>query len=233
MAKSKKSKSKGGKRRINRSGVPERASMTVNRSYDLLGTNNTYTIYNIQLSQFQRAVNTAKSYQMYRIKKATLKVSPLSDTFSPGGGYSIPYAYFQVDRTRDIQNIRTATEFKQLGCKPHRLDDKIVTFSYKPSVLNSTLDDNATNGGIFNQYKISPWIRCRDETGAPGVWNPDTTDHLGLVFFFENSGGSNIPVKAELLVEFEFCKPGYPTTITESFPEPIELETLAIEVSEV
>lgn len=221
----------GGKRKRSSRNVPEKASMSVTRSYSMLSTNQSYRVYDIQLSQYARAVNTAKSFQLYRIKSAKLKLSPLYDTFTPGSGTStVPYVYFQVDRTRDLQNIRTAQEFKQLGCKPHRLDDNIVAFTWRPSVLNTTLDDAGTGGGVFNQYKISPWIRCRDETGAPGIWNPDTTDHLGLVFLAENSQGNDLQFKAELIIEFEFCKPSYPTTITEGSPEPVALETLAIEL---
>jgi len=229
---SKKGAAKRGKRRQYRSKrtVAERASMTCTRSYNLLATNQTYRIQEIQLSQFARAVNTAKSYQLYRIKNVKIVVSPLADTFQAGSGVTVPYIYFQVDRTRELDNIRTAQEFRQLGCKPHRVDDKIVTFQWKPSVLNTTLDVAATGAGVFNQYKIAPWIRCRDESGGIGVWNPDTTDHQGLVMFCENSGGDGVQWKVELQVEFEFMKPSYPMTITETLPEPIDLETLALEV---
>lgn len=210
--------------------VPEQATMSCTRQFSLLNTNQTYAVYNTQLSQFARAVNVAKGYQVYRIKNIKLLLSPLADTFAATSGTTVPYAYFQVDRTRDLQNIRTSIEFKQLGCKPHRLDDKIIPFQWKPSVLNTTLDDAGTAAGVFNQYKVSPWIRCRDETGAPGTWNPDTTDHLGVVFFVENSGGALVNYKCEMVVEFEFAKPSYPTTITEGEPEPIELHTLGEDV---
>jgi len=210
--------------------VAERASLSVTRSFTLLSPNQSYRLYDVQLSQYARAVNVAKGYQLYRIKNVKLICSPLADTFQAGGGVTVPYLYFQVDRTRNLENIRTSQEFKQLGCKPHRLDDKIVTFQYKPSVLNTTLDNAATAGGVFNQYKVSPWIRCRDETGAPGVWNADTTDHQGVVMLLENSGGADVQWKLEIVVEFEFMKPSFPTTITETLPEPIELNTLADEV---
>jgi len=211
--------------------VPERASLTVTRQFGLLTANQTYRLYDVQLSQYARAVNVAKAYQLYRIKNVKLVCSPLADTFQAGSGVTVPYVYFQIDRTRNLENIRTPLEFKQLGCKPRRLDDKIITFQYRPSVLNTTLDNAATAGGVFNQYKISPWIRCRDETGTPGVWNPDTTDHLGLVMIQENAGGANVDWKVELVVEFEFMKPSYPTTITEGQPEPLELNDLAVDPS--
>lgn len=211
--------------------VPERASMSVVRAFSVLTTNQSYRLYDVQLSQYARAVNAAKAYQQYRITNVTVKISPLADTFAAGGGSSVPYMYFQVDRTRNLENIRTATEFKQLGCKPHRVDDKMITFSWKPSVLNSTLDISP-NTGVFNQYKISPWITCRDQEipPAPGVWNPDTTDHQGLVMFAENTGGADVQFKCELEVQFEFQKPAFPTTITEGVAEPVELNSLALEV---
>lgn len=223
---------RGARKRPARRSVPEKASMSVTRSYGLLSTNQTYRVYDVQLSQYARAINTAKSYQMYRIKNCKLIVSPLFDTFASGAGVSVPNIYFQVDRTRTITNIRTPQEFKALGCKPHRLDDKPMTFQWKPSVLNSTIDSGPDLAvqSVFNQYKISPWIRTRDETGGLGVWNPDTTDHMGLVFLAENSGGADIQYKVELVVEFEFQKPSVPTVLTETLPEPVELESLALEI---
>lgn len=62
------------------------------------------------------------------------------------------------------------------------------------------------------------------------MWNPDTTDHMGLVFLAENSGGADIQYKVELVVEFEFQKPSVPTVLTETLPEPVELESLALEI---
>jgi len=231
-----KRKGRKGKRPARRAGrartVAEKASMSVTRSYSLLTTNQTYRLYDVQLSQYARAINTAKSYQLYRIKNCKLIVSPLFDTFAQGGGTSVPYIYFQVDRTRNLTNIRTPQEFKALGCKPHRVDDKPITFQWRPSVLNSTIDsapDQAV-ASVFNQYKISPWIRTRDETGGLGVWNPDTTDHMGVVFFAENSGGAEVQFKIEMVVEFEFMKPAIPTILTETLPEPVELESLAQEI---
>lgn len=205
--------------------VPEKASLTVTKQFSLLSTNQSYRVYDVQLSQYARAVNVAKAYQLYRIKNCKLVLSPLNDTFVAGGSANVPYAYFQIDRTRDLENIRTSQEFKQLGCKPHRVDDNIIKFEWKPSVLNITLDNAAANTGVFNQYKVSPWVRTRAE-GTVGSWNPDTTDHMGCVFLVENSSGPEVAYKMELIVEFEFCKPSYPTLITEGAPEPRDLISL-------
>jgi len=211
--------------------VPEKASLSVTRQFSVLATNQAYRLYDVQLSHYLRATDVAKAYQLYRIKNCKLVLSPLADTFAAGGGTTVPYAYFQVDRTRDLSNVRTAIELKRLGCKPHRVDDKIITFQWKPSVLNLTLDNAGTGGGIFNQYKVSPWLRTRSETGAISTWNPDTTDHQGIVFLVENSGGADIGYKMELIVEFEFMKPSTPAILTEGFTEAIDLNTLGEEIS--
>lgn len=226
----KKTKRGGNRKQRSKRTVPERATLSVTRAFSLLTTNQSYRLYDVQLSQYARAVNVAKGYGLYRIKNVKLRLSPLADTFQAGGGTSVPYAYFQIDRTRELDNTRTATEFKQLGCKPRRVDDKIVNFQFRPSVLNPSLDNAAAATGAFNQYKISPWLRCRDEAGAISVWNPDTTDHLGVVFMVENAGGADLQYKMEVTVEFEFMKPAHPMIINETHPEPVELNTLAIEV---
>lgn len=236
MAPKTKKGSKKGKRRAGMRSkrsprtVPEKASLTATRQFTLLSTNQAYRMYDVELSHYLRAIDVAKAYQLYRIKNCKLVLSPLADTFAAGGGTSVPYAYFQIDRTRDLSNVRTAIELKRLGCKPRRVDDNIITFEWKPSVLNLT-QDSSIGPGIFNQYKMSPWLRTRKEDANLGLWNPDTTDHQGVVFFVENSGGAEINYKMELVVEFEFKKPSTPAVLTEGFVEAVDLNTLAQEVS--
>ena len=119
--------------------VSEFADLKVNRSYSLLTTNQVYNIYNTQLSSNVRAVSVAQAYQFYRIKRITLKFSPLQDTFS-GTGTTVPYLYCMIDRTKNLANQNTVSALKKLGCKPRRLDDKMLTFSWRPSVLIGTYD---------------------------------------------------------------------------------------------
>lgn len=210
--------------------VSEFADLKVNRSYSLLTTNQVYNIYNTQLSSNARAVSVAQAYQFYRIKRITVKFSPLQDTFA-GAGTTVPYLYCMIDRTRNLSNQNTVSALKKLGCKPRRLDDKIVSFSWRPSVLIGTYDSlpPASNPNVFQatQYKISPWLTTRDQDS--NVWVPDSTDHLGIVFAVENAGGTNIQYKMETVVEFEFKKPSIDLSIDETQPAPIDVETLALD----
>lgn len=209
-------------------GVPERASCVATQVFELMQTNQLYTNYNTQLSGFTRAINIAKGYQFYRIKKITYKFSPLSDTFQAGSGVSVPYLYFMIDRNRQLVSANTANALRLLGAKPKRLDDRIVTWVYKPSVLTGTYDSLPPAGQgttQFTQHKVSPWLACRD-TENQLVWNPDSTDHLGAVWLAENSGGALISYKCERIVEFEFKKPAYSFVTNPTAPAPIDVEDI-------
>lgn len=234
MRGAKKGGKKGGKKgkrtayrhRARRGNVPERALCSITQTFALGATNQVYNNYNLQLSGAPRAITIAEGYQLYRIKKVTYKFSPLADTFQGGSGVTVPYLYFQIDRTRNLQAVTSAQQLRQLGCVPKRLDDKIVSWSFRPSVLNSSYDSQPPIGQTttqFNQYKISPWLNCRDAESL-AVWNPDSTDHLGCVWVVENSGGALINYKMERIVEYEFMKPSYQVTASPTDPPPIEIE---------
>lgn len=196
--------------------VAEKASLTETRSFQLLNTNQMYQVYNLQLVNFVRASIVAKAYQLYRIKNCKIIISPLRDTFASTTGDTVPYLYYMIDRTRNLVNATTPQDLKLLGAKPHRIDDKIVSFQWRPSVLNANYDSLPPAGqsnSQFVSYRVAPWLNTRDSTEGPtGVWNADSTDHQGIVYILDNSGGANVPVKMEMVVEFEFKKPSYPTT---------------------
>lgn len=219
---------KKGKRGGKRATV-EHASCKVNQTFSLLNPNQLYTNYNTQLSSFARAVNIAQGYQFYRIKKVTYKFSPLSDTFAPGSGVTVPYLYFMIDRLATLQAVSLPGQLRAVGAKPKRMDDKIVTFSFTPSVKVGTYDSLPPAGQSstqFTQYKMSPWLSCRDNEGPTQLWNPDSTDHLGCVWMLENSGGNAVQYKCERIVEFEFKKPAYQIIAGPSDPPPIDVETI-------
>lgn len=219
-------KARAGGRRRATGGVPERASCSITQTFALGQTNQVYNNYNLQLSGAARAITIAEGYQLYRIKRVTYKFSPLADTFQAGGGTTVPYLYFMIDRTRNLQAVNTPQQLRQLGCVPKRLDDKIVSWTFRPSVLNFTYDSVPPVGQVAtqpNQYKISPWLNCRDMENV-AVWNPDSTDHLGCVWVVENSGGALINYKMERIVEYEFMKPSYQFTAAPGVPPPIEIE---------
>lgn len=209
-------------------GVPEWASLTETREIGVLDSNAMYQSYNVSLSQFARARMVAQGYQQYRIKRIAFKVSPLLDTFSAGSNTSVPYLYYMIDRTKNLISANTVDVLQKVGAKPRRLDDKIVTFSYSPSVLTGTLDTSPPVGqgtSQFVQYKVAPWLNTRDTENLL-VWNPDTTDHQGVKWMVESSTGTSIGYKMEMIVEFQFKKPSFACVFVEGTPPPVELEDL-------
>lgn len=201
------------------------ASLTETREAPVCQTNQMYQVYNLQLSSYPRASAVAKGYQLYRIKRVTFKISPLLDTFAAGSNTTVPYLYYMIDRTKNLQFNNTALSLQKAGAKPRRLDDKIVTFSFKPSVLTPGFDSLPPAGQSntqFTSYRISPWLTTRDNDGV-SIWNPDSTDHLGVKFMAEQTLGTNITYKVEVLVDFEFKKPAYDAPISEELPAPADL----------
>lgn len=208
--------------------VAEVASLTESRSFALLNTNQMYQVYNLQLINFLRASLVAKAYQYYRIKNCKMVLSPLRDTFASTTGDTIPYLYYMIDRTKNLVAATTPQQLKIMGAKPHRIDDKIVSFQWRPSVLNAVYDSVPPAGQSttsFVQYKVSPWLNCRDSE-VLSTWQADSTDHQGMVYILDNAGGANVPVKLEMIVEFEFKKPSYTVGIAENGPEPVDVNDL-------
>lgn len=221
-----------GKRAAKRSKfeVREVASLTEIQAAptNLIATNTNYSQYNLSLASCTRAQNVAKGYQYYRIKRITYVVKPLMDTFvqNPPGGSSnatVPYLYYMIDRTRQFQAGFTIDQLKAMGAKPRRLDDKSLSFSFTSSVLTDTFD-NTQNATTAVQYKLSPWLPTKDIAGV-GVWNPNTTDHLGVVWRVEQAVGPNIGYALERRIQFEFKKPAIPTATGLEVP-PVDFEDI-------
>lgn len=201
-------------------GVREWATMTESGVPGTLAPNTAYKSYNLSLAMCPRAINVAKSYQFYRIKRVTYVIKPNADTFISGQTSSIPYLYYMIDRTQQFQNAVSPDMLRAAGAKPRRLDEKTITFSYTPSVLQLAYDNTA--GAATNvAYKVGPWLPTKD-IAQVGVWNPNTTDHQGVVFYIENVGG-NIGFTFERRFEIEFKKPIVPAlTGLERPPEDLD-----------
>lgn len=222
---------RGGRKVVRKSKyeVKEYASMTeVSAPIPTPLTNQNYATYNISLASLTRARDVAKGYQFYRIKRITYLIKPLSDTFNaqglaPGGSSAtVPYLYYMIDRTRLFQNGFTIDQLKAMGAKARRLDDKTLSFSYTPNVLTDTYD-NTANANLAVQYKLMPWLPTKDITGV-GLWNPNTTDHLGIVWRVEQVGGTPIGYQLERRVQVEFKKPAVPTTVVTPEDVPIDAD---------
>jgi len=217
------------KRVARKSTVAEKASLSETKGLSVLQTNQMYQQVALQLSNYPRAVNVAKAYQMYRIKSVKYVIQPLSDTFIATGpaasGSTVPYLYYMIDRTKNLLAANTAQALKRAGARPHRIDERAVSFSYRPSVLQANLDVQTPITSSYTSYKMSPWLNTRDISQV-GVWNPDSTDHQGIKFIVENSGGANVAFKCDMIVEFEFKKPSNDLTPSETMPTPVDLETV-------
>lgn len=201
------------RRMAKRSGnVAEYASMSVKRSYTTGEGNQLYSLMNTQLSQFGRAVQVAKAYQFYRIKRIAMTFKPQMDTFAnnTGVGYTKPYLYYMIDKSGALQSNVTLETLKQMGARPKVLDEKPVTVSWTPSVLDFAAVDVGAAAGFPNKYKLSPWLTT-NERGVTTTWNPSEVDHLGIYYIAVSAliGGTPPTVKydVEVEVQFEFKKP--------------------------
>lgn len=130
-----------------------------------------------------RAQAVARQYQLYRISKVEIKCKPLYDTYIPGaaptvGPLTVPEFYYSIVRDGDYPTAPTTVYFERRGCKPKRLDDKIVNIDYKPNALLEV------SGGTFQinngQVKMTPWLSCDSQQGI--AWSPNLTPHHGVVF---------------------------------------------------
>lgn len=231
--KSSKTKRKGGsKRRVARMSrwsrkpinVPEQASCSEVQTLALQNTGTVYQNYKLDLAGHVRASTIAKGFQYFRIKSVKYTLKPLQDTFN-GAGTSIPHLYYMIDRTGSLRAVQNSDALKKLGARPRRMDDKIVHFSYRPSVLNSS-SDTTPGADIFVQYKVSPWLPTR-EASSTLIWSPNTTDHYGMIYIVENAGGQTIQYAVEREVQFEFKKPSYQVVANLSDP-PAEEEVVIL-----
>lgn len=186
---------------------PEKASLTETFTMNL-NANQIYSDYNTTLLQYARATAVAKGYQMFRIKKISYSLKPQADTFVPNGNNLVPYLYYMIDRTASLSNFSSADQLRSVGAKPRRVDDKIITWSYRPSVLNASLDNQPSGTAVFQSYKISPWLPCNKNNYQPGIWEPNETDHLGCIWVVDqvNNAGA-VTYELDFTVEFEFRKP--------------------------
>lgn len=188
-----------------------------------------FTVRDLQLNQFDRAVQVAQAYQHYRIKKVTFTLKPDYDTYATqltvGGGYlSKPSLYFYIDKSGSMISSPTLEMLKQAGCKAFRLDEKPFKISYRPSVLEATLNQSA--GITANKYRVSPWLSTSAIPTA-STWSPSTVQHLGLFLYVETSGGSvgTVTFSVDCEVQFQFKKPIWNALASSQASVPVLLKT--------
>lgn len=187
-------------------------SQTLQLGNDTTGVIN--QLEDINLSQFDRAVQVAQAYQYYRIKKVMMKFKPFYDTFQlrditqPDG--SVPYFYSRVDKG-DVLNATSFNMLRDSGCKPRRFDEKTITVSWKPSILQYVQSStNPTDPPSFNLSRTSPWLGTNLASGSTSTgWVASSLRHNGIIYGVEQgiTGTPGFPYGVEITVHFEFKKP--------------------------
>lgn len=198
--------------------VPDMASLSVKRTINQVGgqnfnTNEMYELRNTSLDGYDRAVQVAQAYQHYRIKKITLTLKPIYDTYAQGIGNNIskPNLYYMIDKSGSLPDNITLEEMKQMGAKAHAFDEKPFTISWRPSVL--TGETSAPGVLSSAQYKVSPWLST-SANPLVNPWVPSTVDHLGVLWYVEQlfAPAEGVVYNAEVEVQFQFKKPLMPAS---------------------
>lgn len=198
--------------------VPDMASLSVKRSMQYtppggppqpgFAVNTLFSLMNTQLIDYQRAVQVAAAYQHYRIRKITLTFKPSFDTFGGAGTTTKPNLYHMIDKSGTIPTNANLEALKQMGAKPRQLDEKNLTVSWRPSVLESAM---YAAGGVgassSSKYVISPWLATTAANVSPGVFVPSGIDHLGCYWYVDQATPNGYQYTIECEVQFQFKKP--------------------------
>jgi len=209
-------KKRAPRRKMRATGVPEWASASLTRSLinpaggaqpTIFNPNVTYRFYDCSIDQFPRAVPIASAYQQYRVKRISLKFRPLVDSFIAGGGETVPQLYHQIDKLLALSPNVGLPAMKTMGCVPRRLDDKNLTTSWAPGVLDAATD--TLQGGLtFAKVNISPWLNTSDNPFVFPV-TVSSVDHLGIIWNVEQLVGGSGNYTVECTIEVQFRKPSF------------------------
>lgn len=210
------------RRRVSKAnGNPEWASGTFTRALinprpiiptnpEIFQSNTAYNLYNIALDDFDRAVLLSRAHQSYRINKVTLKFKPLIDTYINGGsGDSLPTLYYMIDTQQALSDNVGVAQLKQMGCTPHRFDDKTIVAKWTPGVLDQ-VNDTVAGGGSFARRTLAPWLNTTEDPFAP-VPLVSTVDHKGITWFLEQNLGSGANYTVDIICDMQFKKPAIET----------------------
>jgi len=184
--------------------VGEYASLSCVRSLQDANTNTMYYRSDFALSDFPRAVAVARAYQFFRMKHIKLTWKPQYDTYGAGlAGLSKPSLYYMIDKGASIPQGTTLEGLKNMGARPRSFDEKPISISWSPAVLQST---QSLLGDVASQYKISPWLNT-NSTPDSAVWNPSLVQHNGLFWYMYTQSVPLVAYTVEVEIQFEFKKP--------------------------
>jgi len=161
-----------------------------------------------------RALAHAEQYGLYRIAKVEFKHKPKYDTFisqtilNPGQNAitTVPVLYWKMNRFADAPAAWAAQDIRDMGAKPHRLDDKTYTLTYKPNILTAI----ASGGDNSGQLKMTPWLNT-DDAARTSTFSPSDTSHFGHFLYIEadtvNSETEVNVASLDVIVHYEFKTP--------------------------
>jgi len=153
--------------------------------------------FTLDMTDLVRTKALMNVYQYYRLTSVEMRFKPQVDTFPTGQGNTLPYLYFQYDKSGSLSGLN-AVGFEEIGTKAIRFDDKTLTRKWKPSVLTSS-----TGGGGVTQFKVSPWL----PTQVLGNSN-DTVTHYGAIFYISKAAPSDGTIyDVDVIVNVQYRKP--------------------------
>lgn len=190
--------------------VPDRAMCSVKRSIqDPRGNpfvvNTMYDVHNMQLVDYQRAVQVAQAYQFFRLKNVKITYKIGYDTYQAvANGPTRPNLYYMLDKSQSIPATITLEGLKQMGARPIRCDEKPVSIKWSPSVLT---EEQTAAGNVPAKYAISPWLNTNNNN--LGAFVASQVPHNGLYWYvqMDATGGVQYQYTAEIELQFEFKKP--------------------------
>lgn len=192
------------RRYARKTNVSEYASLSCTRSLADANNNTSYSLTNFQLADFPRAVNVARAYQHFRMKSIKLTWKPQYDTYGVTlGGASKPSLYYMIDKSAGIPLGMTLEGLKGMGAKPRSFDEKPISVTWSPSVLQTTQN---LIGDVASSYKISPWLSTNASPDS-AVWNPSQVQHNGIFWWMYTQSVPTIAYSMEVEIQFEFKKP--------------------------
>lgn len=205
------------KRNTNFVGGPNTAKITETYNLGNVTAQQPYLYIKAGITPGNRAATTAPNFGLYRIAKITFTLRPFFDTYTPavyqpGGGaignqpVAVPYLYWKINRYGDAPAVFGAQYLRDQGSKPIRLDDKIVTWSYRPNIL---VADALAGAAVSGQVKMTPWLST-DIAPQDAAFALSTTDHYGHLMYIEGAAAGNAqPIigQLEAKVVYEFKNP--------------------------
>lgn len=194
-----------------RSNVPDRASCSC--KVDIapgtsphFASNTPYSITQISLSQFARAQAISKAYQHYRIKSFKLTIRSSFDTYDATAGVSKPDLYYIIDKAGVFSTTTFSWyQLKQAGARPRALDEKDLVITFSPSVLSEM---EGGPGALAASYKVSPWLST----------SVDNVSHRGIFWVVNQIFGTALSYQCEMEAQFEFKKPVWTGTSSQTSP---------------